>query len=142
MSLGLFCDKSQLPTEVEVNDTLGETQALWNNVKLHIEKYGATKEEWKIYAKSAGWCKKILLIDGKNYRNILFMYPNVNYFTCVIVFGEKAVSVAENSNIPQSIIDSIHKAKAYKEGRSFNVEIKTQQDYEVLRRLIDIKIKT
>ena len=141
MPLGFFNDKNLIPSESEIEGVLGQVQALWNNVKLHIEKYGATKEEWKIYTKAAGWCKKILLTDGKNERNMLFMYPNLNYFTCVLVFGEKAVAIAENSDIPESIIESIKQAKPYREGRSFNVEIRTPQDYEVLKKLIDIKMK-
>lgn len=141
MPLGFFNDKNMLPPEDEVNSILGESQALWNNVKLYIERYGATKEEWKIYTKAAGWCKKILMTDGKNERNILFIYPNLKYFTCVIVYGEKAVALAESSDIPESNIESIKQAKPYKEGRSFNVEVRTPQDYETLKKLIDIKIK-
>ncbi len=64
----------------------------------------------------------------------------MNYFTCVFVFGEKAVSIAEKSQLPENILTSILNAKPYREGRSFNVEIRTLQDFEILKKLIDIKI--
>ena len=56
------------------------------------------------------------------------------------MFGEKAVSSAEKSGLPENILESILSAKQYREGRSFNVEIRTLQDFEVLNKLIDIKI--
>ena len=141
MSLSFFCDKYMLPSENEVIAILENMATLWHDVKQHIEKYGLTKEEWKIYSKKAGWCKKILLLSNKEERNILFLYPNMNSFTCVLVFGEKAVLVAQKSELPQNILASILNAKPYREGRSFNVEIRTPQDFEVLKKLIDIKIQ-
>ena len=56
------------------------------------------------------------------------------------MFGEKAVSSAKKSGLPENILESILSAKQYREGRSFNVEIRTLQDFEVLKKLIDIKI--
>lgn len=141
MSLSYFCDKYTLPSENEVSEVLEEAVAMWNDVKLYIEKYGLVKEEWKIYSQKVGWCKKILLVSGKEERNIIFLYPNLNYFTCVLVFGEKAVFIAENSELPQNIVDSILSAKHYREGRSFNVEIRIPQDLDILKKLIDIKIQ-
>lgn len=141
MSLGFFCDKKMLPSESEVAEVLENTATMWNDIKLYIEKYGLIKEEWKFYSQKAGWCKKILLIANKEEKNIIFLYPNIKCFTCVLVFGEKAVNVAEKSGLPENILDSILSAKQYKEGRSFNVEIRIPQDFEALMKLIDIKIQ-
>ncbi|AEY67476.1 DUF3788 family protein [Clostridium sp. BNL1100] len=141
MSLSFFCDKYVLPSGNEVSGVLEKAVAMWNDVKLYIEKYGLIKEEWKFYSQKVGWCKKILLISNKEERNIIFLYPNINCFTCVLVFGEKAVFAAQKSELPENILDSILSAKQYREGRSFNVEIRTPQDFEVLKKLIDIKIK-
>ena len=140
MSLSFFCDKYMLPSEEEVSAVLKEVASMWNDVKVHIEKYGRIKEEWKIYSQKAGWCKKIYLMTSKEERNIIFLYPNENCFTCVLVFGEKAVATAVKNELPANILESILSAKQYKEGRSFNVEIRTQEDFEVLKKLIDIKI--
>jgi len=141
MTLSFFCDKFMLPSENEVYGVLGKVAVMWHEVKQYIEKYGSIKEEWKIYSQKAGWCKKLLLVSGKEERNIIFLYPNMECFTGVLVFGDKAVSVAENSGLPEDILDSILLAKAYREGRSFNIEIKEPQDLEILKKLIDIKIQ-
>jgi hypothetical protein len=140
MTLGFFGDKYMLPSENEVSGILGKSAVMWNEVKQYIEKFGLVREEWKIYSQKAGWCKKLLLISGKEERNIIFLYPNIEYFTGVLVFGEKAVSVAVNSELPENILDSILNARAYREGRSLNIEIRESQDFEILKKLIDIKI--
>lgn len=139
MTLSFFCDKYMLPSENEVSGVLGKAAVMWNETKQYIEKYGSVKEEWKIYSQKAGWCKKLLLMSGKEERNIIFLYPNMEYFTGVLVFGDKAVSVAENSGLPENILESILLAKAYREGRSFNIEIREPHDFEMLKKLIDIK---
>lgn len=141
MSLSFYCDKFMCPSEYDMSGVLGKTSAMWSDVKPYIEKYGSTKEEWKIYSQKAGWCKKVLLVSGKEERNIVFLYPNIDCFTCVLVFGEKAALLAKQSQLPDHIIDSIDSAKPYKEGRSFQVEVRTPFDYEVLKKLIDIKVQ-
>lgn len=140
MALGFFCDKHILPSEDDVRGILGEAVDMWGELKQYIQKYGLIKEEWKIYSQKAGWCKKILIVTGNEERNIIFLYPNTECFTGILVFGEKAVQAAVNSNIPEEILHKILEAKAYKEGRSFNIEIRGDHDFEIIKKLIDIKI--
>jgi hypothetical protein len=140
MALSFFCDKNKMPKEEQVTDVLGRAAIYWDGVKQYIGEYGAMKQEWKIYSQKAGWCKKLFLITEKDERNIIFLYPNEECLTCVLVYGEKAVEAVNISDLPKDIISNILLAKAYKEGRSFNVEIKTFQDFEILKKLIYIKI--
>ena len=141
MALSFFCDKFYLPSEQEVGTVLGNAADLWQQIKQHIEGYGTVKEEWKIYSQKAGWCKKILLLSGKDERNIVFLYPNTDCITCVMVYGDKAVEEAVNSEIPKETLDSILEAKPYKEGRSFQVVVKDSKELELFKKVIDIKVK-
>ena len=129
-----------MPSEYEVAETLGNTAVMWNEVKRYIEEYGTVAEEWRFYTKKAGWCKKILLVSGKEERNIVFIYPNVDIFTCILVYGEKAVAMAQKSELPEKVMESILLAKAYKEGRSFQIEVRESKDLDILKKLIEIKI--
>jgi hypothetical protein len=141
MALGFFCNKYILPSEDEVTGVLGETAVLWKKLRSSLEQYGSVKEEWKIYSQKAGWCKKLLLVSGKEERNIIFLYPNEEYFTGVLVFGEYAVKAAEDSEVPADILNKILEAKPYKEGRSFNIEVRDTGDFDILNKLITIKIQ-
>jgi hypothetical protein len=141
MGLSFFCDKYYIPSECEVSEVLGETTKFWSELKHYLETYGMIREEWKIYSQKSGWCKKLLLATGGEERNMIFMYPNVNYFTGVLVFGEKAVREAELCGIPEEILNKILSAKPYMEGRSFNIEIRGALDFENIKKLITIKIQ-
>lgn len=141
MALSFFYHKYIIPSEEQVTEILGKAAIYWDEVKQYIGEYGVIKEEWKIYSQKAGWCKKLLLISDKEERNIVFLYPNIECLTCVMVFGENAVDAAENSEIPKEILSNILLAKAYREGRCFNIEIKISQDFVILKKLIDIKIR-
>lgn len=139
--LGFFCDKNILVAESEVLQVLGQACKYWEELKLYVSTKGNIKEEWKFYTSKAGWCKKLLLVSNKDERNIVFLYPNIEQFICVLVYGEKAVEAAKRNDLPKNVMDLIQAAKPYKEGRSFNIEIKTEQDFEILKQLIDIKIQ-
>lgn len=57
-----------------------------------------------------------------------------------MVFGEKAVTAAENSNLPAFVIQNILGAKEYTEGRTFHTEVGTPEDFAVVKKLLDIKL--
>ncbi len=140
MALSFFCDKNRMPSEEQVLEVLGETAIYWDGVTQFISEYGVIKEEWKVYSQKAGWCKKILLTSEKQERNIIFLYPNEKFLTGVLVYGEKAVEAALNSELPKDILNRISLAKAYTEGRSFQIVIKEETDFVCLKKLITIKI--
>lgn len=140
MSFSIFCDKNFPPVEDEIQRVLGEVSMLWQEVRKYIERNQTIREEWKIYTKKAGWCKKILLVKSKEERNILFLYPNQNYFTAIMVYGDQAIEAIKEGGIPKDVQESILNARPYREGRSFSFEVRNPQELDVLKRLIDIKI--
>jgi hypothetical protein len=56
------------------------------------------------------------------------------------VFGEKAVTAAEQSTLPESILDMIRNARKYAEGRGIRFEVRGQEDVENVKKLIEIKM--
>jgi len=137
MSDPIFLDKANQPLESELEETLGSTLNLWQDVKGFIKsKIGDTSEEWKYYMKSTGWQLKTLLKK----RNLFFFTPYKDCFRMTFVFGEKAVAEVEKSDIPQPIIDELLNAKKYMEGRGISIWVKTQNDVEVVKKLLIIKI--
>lgn len=137
MALSIFDNKQCKPEEADLAEAMGEAKRLWDEVREYITKnYSSVKEEWKFYTKKSGWG----LVVKSSKRTILYMYPSKNFFTTVFVFGERAVSEAEATPIPQEIMDSINSAKPYMEGRSFNVEVHTDDNFEHIKTLMKIKM--
>lgn len=138
MESNVFMDKSIQPDDDRLAHVLGASWKFWDAIKGHIkEKHGDVIEEWKFYSPKYGWTLKTLLKK----RNLFFFTPLDGYFRLGFVFGDKAVAVVEQSDLPVAIINELKNARKYAEGRGLRIEIQNQGDVENVRTLIDIKIK-
>ena len=136
MSLSIFGEKAEIPTVDALIAALGESKALWDDIKKQVETAcGNYNDEWKFYSKKAGW--SFVVRSGK--RTILYLIPQDKYFKVNFVFGEKAVAAAHNIGLPESIVALITEAMPYAEGRSFMFDIGSLDDVDSVRKLISIK---
>lgn len=140
MRLSVFLDKSKHPSEKEVPSILNEKFLYWTSIESIITSYGTLRVEWKYYSNKLGWCKKMILINDKVERNTIFLYPNQEFFTCVLVFGVKAIKQIEHDVTLSHVSDILKQSKQYAEGKSFQFEVHNHQDMAVLQKLIEIKI--
>jgi len=138
MNADFLLDKTTEPDKRKVVELLDDTALLWVNLKTFLtENIGSVKEEWKFYGAKSGWTMKVLL--GK--RNLFFMKPEESAFMVAFVFGDKAVSAVEKSNLPENIKTELTEAKKYMEGRGLRVYVKTNDDLEIVKKLVEIKVK-
>ncbi len=137
MATSIFEDKATKPTDQMLAEAVGKTYALWEEFKKHLNsEYGELMEEWKYYNPKSGWQLKTL----KKKRNLFFFTPLKEHFIVVFVFGDKAVSVVENSDFPEYIINDLKNARKYAEGRSIHISVKTAEDIEHIKQLVKIKV--
>ncbi len=138
MDTSIFTDKSVRPDNKKLAEALGHKAGFWEAIKRHIEeKYGDVTEEWKFYGAKSGWVLKLLLKK----RNLFFFTPLEGDFRLGFVFGDKAVSAIEKSDLPKDMINTLKNAKKYVEGRGLRVEVKSAADVENVKKLIDIKVR-
>ncbi|UCE05769.1 MAG: DUF3788 family protein [bacterium] len=93
-------------------------------------------EEWKFYGKKSGWIMKTL----RKKRNLFFFVPVKDYFKISFVFGDKAVAAIEQSDLPEHIKVELRNARKYAECRGIQIEIKSADETEIIRKLVEIKI--
>ena len=137
MATSILDDKSIIPDDVQVKDVLGKTFRFWTAIKKYFEdKQIDVQEEWKFWGQKYGWSMRL----KHKKRNILYFIPCKGYFMAAFVFGDKAVAAAENSTLPESILDMIRSARKYAEGRGFRFEVRGQEDVENTKKLIEIKM--
>ena len=137
MATSILDDKSIIPDDVQVKDVLGKTFRFWTAIKKYFEdKQIDVQEEWKFWGQKYGWSMRL----KHKKRNILYLVPCKGYFMAAFVFGDKAVAAAENSTLPESILDMIRSARKYAEGRGFRFEVRGQEDVENTKKLIEIKM--
>ena len=137
MSFSVFEDKAVDPTVDQLFDVLGETFSLWEEVVRYVEeKHGESEAVRKFTGQKWGWNMRVV----RKKRNILYFTPKEHYFINGFVFGGKAVLAAEKSDLPVSVIKIIHEAPKYAEGTGFRIEVRSREDVEQVKKLIDIKI--
>lgn len=73
-------------------------------------------------------------------RNVLFIVPCDKYFRVVFTFGDKASDLVINRKFPDFIKRDLLVAKKYAEGRTIQIEVKTQSDLDNILELIRIKL--
>ena len=138
MPLRALTDKTKKPGEQDLTEVLGETKQLWDQLKNHVQTViPDISEDWKHYGKNSGWTMKLL----HKKRNLFFSSPYQGYFVVAFVFGDKAVHAVENSSLPQDIIATLKSAKKYMEGRGLQVSVKNQEDLQLVKQLLAIKIE-
>jgi hypothetical protein len=134
----IFIDKTVKPNNQMLSQALGTSLKLWEKIKSSlITDFGKMDEEWKYYGQKIGWTLKLLYKK----RNLFFFTPYQNYFQIAFVFGNKAVAVVEQSDLPLNIIDQIKNARKYAEGRGLRIVVKKQKDVNAVLKLTKIKMK-
>ena len=133
----IFLDKSKQPQEKELKQILGPSFFLWQDIKEFIKnEIGETSEEWKFYMIKTGWQLKTLLKK----RNMFFFTPFENCFRITFVFGDKAVAEVQKSDLPKNLVDELVSAKKYMEGRGLSLDVKSDNDVEIIKKLLLIKV--
>jgi hypothetical protein len=138
MSASVFDDKSVKPDNKTFLNAIGKTAKLWQKIKSNLEnEYGELIEDWKYYGQKTGWLLKVL----RKKRNLFFCIPLKGCFRIAFVFGEKAVSAVESSDLPEAIKVELKNARKYAEGRGIRIEVKSSKDVENIQKLVEIKVK-
>jgi len=136
MALSIFGEKAITPTNEMLAAALAERKIIWDMVTEHIENtYSKISGEWKFYSKSAGWS----FVIKSEKRTLIYLIPTEDCIKTNFVFGERAVKVIEESDLPESLIKSVTEARAYMEGRSCMVDIVKVDDIEIIKKLLKIK---
>ena len=137
MAASIFDDKSEEPDSGELDTALGKTSLLLKSIEEYIlEQFGALSHEWKFYGKKAGWTLGLV----HNGRRILHLIPQTGQFTAVFTLGERAVSIAHESKLPDETKSDIDSARKYAEGRSVRLEVSSAADAEIVKQLVAVKL--
>jgi hypothetical protein len=120
-----------------LSGALGQSYKYWEEIRNTLEnQYGPLIEEWKYYSVSSGWTLKLLMKK----RNLFFFTPYEKYFRLAFIFGDKAVSAVEKSDLPVKMVQELKSAKRYVEGRGLRIEVKKKTNIKNVITLVAIKI--
>lgn len=139
MDTPILNDKTQVPDEKILSDLLGDTYKYWQIIRKYLnDNYENIEEVWKFYYEKSGWLLQVF----QKKRTILWFKVFDGYFSNSFWFGDKAVTIIEESELPDDIKNRLKNSKKYKIGRSVTVFIKDIEEIENVKKLIDIKMNS
>jgi len=137
MAYSAFDDKSHQPTDKDIIEILGRSAKLWFDLKEQIRSgYPSVSEEWSFPGAKWGWSMRL----RSKKRVVLYMTPQQKCFTVGMVFGDKAVKAAHDTDLPRPLLKELDAAPKYGEGRPLRIEIRTRSDLAPVAMLAAIKM--
>ena len=127
------------PDDATLAQTLGKSKNVWDAIVDHIDKLpNGLVRNWKFYGTKYGWQMKVT--DGK--RAVLYLIPHEGSFLAALALNDKAVAALRSQRIPSRLLREITTGKAYPEGRPARIEVTSQRDVAVVKKLLGIKLRT
>lgn len=137
MDISIFTDRQLVPTDEALQTALGETEALWQQIRnCALTKYPAAIEDWNYPGQKYGWSFRIK--DKK--RAILYLLPRQGWFYAAFVFGQKACEKIWASTLTDTVKDELRNARQYAEGRGIRIRVADASPLGEIYQLIDIKL--
>ena len=135
----LFTDKLQVPELQALQNGLGDTYPLWQELEAYTHSvYPAATNAWKHSGDKYGWGYRIS--DKK--RVLIYLLPRDGFFRAAFVFGQKATDAVLASSVSAAIKEELLAAKVFAEGRGIRIEVRNGFQLADLKQLIAIKINS
>ncbi len=132
----VFDEKAEPPTDASLAQVLGRSKAHWDAIMRHVEGIEGASVEWKFYGKKHGWQVKAL----RKKKALIYLIPHQGSFLAGMALDDAAVEAVRESSLPSALVEEIAAAKSAPEGRPARVEVGTNAQAELVRRLLAIKL--
>jgi hypothetical protein len=137
MALSAFDDKSHPPQPDEIHQIFGSTAKLWQAIISHVTgTYPPITEHWNFSGAKFGWSLRLKQKD----RIILYLTPQEGHFLAGIVLGEKAARAAHENGLPEAVLNLIDAAPKYAEGRGIRMAVISDDEVEVVKQFVKLKM--
>jgi hypothetical protein len=134
----VLSDKSVQPDDNLLSSVLTDKMPLWkrllNEISLrHVNSSGV----WNYYNDGKQWLFKMV----QKKKTLFWGAVHADSFRITFYFGDKAESVLNESDLPQSIKDNFKTAKRYGAIRAISMKIINNSDLDIVFKLAEIKSK-
>jgi len=134
----MLSDKSVIPTERQIFSFIGENKVHWHNILSHVfNDYKDTSGSWNYYNDGKQWLYKLT----QKKKTIFWAAILADTFRVTFYFGDKALPLIENSDLPSKIKEDFIAAKKYGLIRPVSIKVSDNSDVENVLKLVAIKTK-
>jgi hypothetical protein len=133
----ILTDRLIIPNNESIFSIIGNKSILWQSIMNYMhEHYKDISEEWKFYNDGKRWLFR--LIQKK--KTIFWIGVLKNTFRISFWFGDKAESLIESSDLPDSIKNDFKTAKRYNKIRAVSIKMTDETDVDNVLKLAAIKL--
>lgn len=132
-------DKSVKPNDEIIFSIIGDTELLWKQTFSHL--FDNSKDisvNWK-YSD----CGKYWVCVALKKKNTIFRIHILKKksFSIAFPFGDKLETIISQSTLSESIKNDFKSSQKYSATRYISIEVEDSNDFENVKKLIDIKLK-
>jgi hypothetical protein len=124
------------PTPVEVSAALGPATCVWQNLVDWFAELKVVDQEWKSSGKKYGWSLRLKVKK----RNIIYLSPCVGCFRVALIFADKTMAAARQSDLTEGTLKLMDEAQRYPEGTGLRLLVQSENDLVEIRKLTLIKL--
>jgi hypothetical protein len=134
----MFSDKELKPTEELIFSIIKDKKELWHSLMNHLnEMYPSSEADWHYYNDGKQWLFKAV----QKKKTLFWLSLFEETFRVTFYFGDKALPLIEECDLPDSIKNDFKTGKKYGAIRGITVLVKEECDVTSIQKLIDIKSK-
>lgn len=137
LNTNVFAGQAKQPTETQLAGALAGCYEFWQHLVADLkEELGIDTAEWHTSSVKMGWS---LRLQAKK-RNIVYFGPRDGWFLASFILGDKAIAAAKKSGLDPAVLRLIAESKRYPEGTAVRIEVRSESDCQVVKKLAKIKI--
>jgi hypothetical protein len=134
----MFSDKELKPNEELVFSVIKDKKTLWHALMNHLhEEYPASSGDWHYYNDGKQWLFK----EVKKKKTLFWLSLFEESFRVTFYFGDKALPVIEESDLPDTIKNEFKTGKRFGAIRAITIIMNDMPDVVNVQKLIAIKNK-
>lgn len=135
MSIGIFTDKENYPTDNQILEVLGKKKKAWIEFTEFIRENYSKQEDMRFYGKNYGWALRF----RKSGKALISFYPAKDSFVVQIILKNSDADTTLAGTINENIKKIIREANPYSEGRWLFIPIKSAKDIKDVKYLLTLK---
>jgi hypothetical protein len=132
-----FGDPASSPSEEQVLEALGPAAPAWRALVSHVGRaHAPVTPHWSYSGSKYGWSLRL----KRRKRVIVYLTPLWGRFLVGLVLGDRAVSAAEKSGLPETVLQALHEAPRYGEGTGLRLTVTDESLLPAIEKLILAKM--
>lgn len=134
----VLTDPNIQPTDELIFSIIGENSVYWEKLVDYLyDNHFDITEEWRFYNDGKSWLYKAV----RKKQTLYWIGIIKDTFRLTFWFGEKAQSLIEGSTLPDKVKEEFRNAKRYGQLRAISVEVRSEDDYNNVVTLVELKAK-